>query len=262
MGVYERFSLAGKVAVVTGGGRGIGRAIALAFAEAGADVAVMARRQADVDTVAAEIAFAGRRSLGIAGDLTLERTIPDALDRVIAELGGLHIMVNNAGGNPDGLAHPVAEMSLEKWDELLAHNMRHKFWGSNQAARRMGEGGRIINVVSRAVAVATPGSGAYAAGNAGIVAMSKTMAVELGPRKITVNCIAPGVVETNYLKAHAAVRLGLTDLTPEGLQAFQPFAAPAGRIGQPDDIAAAALYLASPAAEWITGECIMVSGGR
>ena len=138
MGVYERFSLAGKVAVVTGGGRGIGRAIALAFAEAGADVAVMARRQADVDTVAAEIAFAGRRSLGIAGDLTLERTIPDALDRVIAELGGLHIMVNNAGGNPDGLAHPVAEMSLEKWDELLAHNMRHKFWGSNQAARRMG----------------------------------------------------------------------------------------------------------------------------
>lgn len=262
MGVYEKFSLAGRVAVVTGGGRGIGRAIALAFAEAGADVAVMARRQPDVDAVAAEIAAMGRRSLAITGDLTLDRTIPDALDRVIAELGGLHIMVNNAGGNPDGLAHPVAEMSLEKWDELLAHNMRHKFWGSSQAARRMGEGGRIINVVSRAVVSATPGSGAYAAGNAGIVAMSKTMAVELGPRKITVNCIAPGVVETDYLKAHAAVRLGLTDLTPEGLQAFQPFAAPVGRIGRPDDIAAAALYLAAPASEWITGECIMVSGGR
>lgn len=262
MGVYEKFSLAGKIAVVTGGGRGIGRAIALAFAEAGADVAVMARREPDVDSVAAEIRAMGRRSLGIAGDLTLERTIPEALDRVIAELGGLHIMVNNAGGNPDGLAHPVAEMSLRKWDELLAHNMRHKFWGSSQAARRMGEGGRIINVVSRAVSVATPGSGAYAAGNAGIVAMTKTMSVEIAPRKITVNCIAPGVVETDYLKAHAEVRLGLTDLTPEGLQAFQPFAAPLGRIGRPEDIAAAALYLASPAAEWITGECIMVSGGR
>ncbi|MGE0667857.1 MAG: SDR family NAD(P)-dependent oxidoreductase [Sphingomonadales bacterium] len=255
MGIYEQFSLKHKVAVVTGAGRGIGRGIAIAFAEAGADVAVIARRQADLDEVVGVVESLGCRGLAIACDVTEGTAIPDALDRVVTTFGQLDIMVNNAGGNPDRKAVPVAETSLERWDDVLSLNMRHKFWGASNAARRMLDGGRIINVVSRAAYAPTPGFAAYAAGNAGIISMSVTMAIELAPRGITVNCIAPGAVYTDLVK-------GSRPGTAEEMQASTTLAAPLGRLGKPEDIAAAALYLASPAAEWITGQCIRVSGGR
>ena len=129
MGMHERFRLDGKVAVVTGGGRGIGKGIAIAFAECGADVAVIARRQADVDDVAKEIKALGRKSLAISADVMDWTAIPKALDRVVAELGGLDIMVNNAGGNLDRKMYPLPEIPLEKWDEQIDLNMKTKFWG-------------------------------------------------------------------------------------------------------------------------------------
>lgn len=254
MAMLDRFRLDGKVALVTGGGKGIGRGIALALAECGADVAVLARRQDDVDAVAAEIRQRGRRGLAISGDVLDDTVIPAALDRVIAELGSIDIMVNNAGGNLDRKQHPLPEITLQKWDEQISLNLRHKFYGSQQAAIRMKDGGRIINVVSVAALRASPAYGAYSTGNAGVIAMTRTLAVELGPRKITVNCIAPGVVFTEMLSESMRMDEAAVD------KAFMA-SIPLGRVGNPDDTAAAAVFFASPAAEWTTGQCITVAGG-
>ena len=254
MGMYERFRLDGKVALVTGGGKGIGRGIALAFAECGADVAVLARRQADIDSVADEIRQRGRRALAIVGDVMDDAVIPAALDQVVTELGAIDIMVNNAGGNLDRKQHPLPGITLQKWDEQISLNLRHKFLGSQQAALRMKDGGRIINIVSVAALRATPGYGAYSTANHGVIAMSRTLAVELGPRRITVNCIAPGVVFTEMLAE--SLRL---DEAAAGT-AFSG-SIPLGRLGHPDDVAAAAVFFASQAAEWTTGQCLSVAGG-
>ncbi len=253
--MYDRFRLDGKVALVTGGGRGIGRGIALALAECGADVAVLARRQADVDAVAREIEDRGRRGLALTGDVMKTETIPDALDKVVAHFGHLDIMVNNAGGNTDRRGYALDEITLEKWDEQITLNMRHKFQGSQQAAKRMRDGGRIVNIVSIAALRPYPGFGAYGSGNAGIIAMSRTLAVELAPRRITVNCIAPGEIYTDLLTES----LGWDQKTA---QDYADAAIPLGRIGYPEDIAAATVFFASPAAEWTTGQWLEISGGR
>jgi 7-alpha-hydroxysteroid dehydrogenase len=254
MGMHDRFRLDGKVALITGGGKGIGRGIAHAFAECGADVAVLARRQADVDAVKAEVEALGRRSIAIAGDVMDDAVLPAALDRVMTELGGIDIMVNNAGGNLDRLQHPLPDITLQKWDEQLSLNLRHKFYGSQQAAKRMKRGGRIINIVSVAALRPSPGFGAYSTANSGTIAMTKTMAVELGERGITVNCIAPGVVFTEMLAETLRVEEDAAGKMFSGT-------IPLGRMGTPDDVAAAAVFFASPAAEWTTGQCISVSGG-
>jgi 7-alpha-hydroxysteroid dehydrogenase len=254
MGMYEQFRLDGKAALVTGGGRGIGRGIALALAECGADVAVLARRQTDVDAVAKEVEKRGRRGLGIAGDVMDDSVIPQALDRVVRELGHIDIMVNNAGGNLDRKQHPLPQITLQKWDEQIALNMRHKFFGSQQAAMRMTNGGRIINIISIAALQPSPGFGAYSAANNGIIAMTRTLAAELGPLGITVNCIAPGAVFTDLFEESFHVTKDEAD------KMFLP-SIPVGRIGTPEDIAAAAIFFASPAAEWTTGQWLAVAGG-
>jgi 7-alpha-hydroxysteroid dehydrogenase len=254
MNMYERFRLDGKVALVTGGGKGIGRGIALAFADCGADVAVLARRQADLDEVAGEIRRRGRRALTICGDVLDDAVIPAALDRVVAELGGVDIMVNNAGGNLDRKAHPLPIITHQKWDEQISLNLRHKFFGSQQAAQRMKTGGRIINIASVAALSATPGYGAYSTANLGVVAMTRTLAVELGPRGITVNCIAPGIIFTEMLSQSF-------NLNKAEVESAFDATIPVGRIGTPEDAAAAAVFFASPAAEWTTGQCLSVAGG-
>ncbi len=255
MGLHEQFRLDGKVAVVTGGGRGIGRGIAHGLAECGADVVVIARRQADVDAVAQEIRDRGQRGLGISADVMQWDQIPAALDRVVDEFGSLDIMVNNAGGNLDNQMHALPDITLDKFDEQLHLNMKTKFWGAQQAAKRMSDGGRIISIISIAAHKPAPGFGVYSAANMGMIAMTRTLAVELAPRKITVNCIAPGIVVTDML---------INTMKIERAQAESMLAEqiPLGRTGLPSDCAAAAVFFASPAAQWITGQFIDVAGGQ
>ena len=183
-----------------------------------------------------------------------DAVIPSALGRVVAELGAIDIMVNNAGGNLDRKQHPLTEITHQKWDEQISLNLRHKFFGSQQAAARMKNGGRIINIVSIAALRPTPGFGAYSTANNGVIAMTRTLAVEVGGRGITVNCIAPGTVFTEMLAETLHVEEDVAE------KMFGP-SIPMGRVGNPADIAAAAVFFASPAAEWTTGQCISVSGG-
>lgn len=255
MGLYENFRLDGQVAVVTGGGRGIGRGIALGFADCGADVVVVARRQADVDAVAKEIEARGQRGLGISADVMDWDQIPQVLDRVVSEFGGLDIMVNNAGGTLDNKMYALPDISIEKFDEQLHLNMKTKFWGSQQAAMRMNDGGSIINIISIAAHKPSPGFGVYSAANMGMISMTRTLAVELAPRGITVNCLAPGIIVTDML-------VDTMKISREEAHATFSELIPLGRTGTPEDCAAAAVFFASPAARWITGQFIDVAGGQ
>jgi 7-alpha-hydroxysteroid dehydrogenase len=252
-GILDRFKLDGQVAVVTGSGRGIGRGIALALAEAGADVVVTARRTHELEAVADQIRSRGRRVVVHPGDL---RTgLSDELaDRAVAELGRLDIWVNNAGGSDETSVQPLATTPDETFRSFLDLNLFAAFQGARAAAKHVSEGGSIINIASGAGMRAAPNTGAYGAAKAGLLNLTFTMAAELAPRRIRVNAISPGMIPTEAF--FEVLRFTENDLPRLASHV------PLGRLGTPEDIGAAVVFLASPAASWITGQNLLISGGR
>ena len=248
----QLFDLHGDVAVVTGAGRGIGEGIAITLADAGAAVVCAARRGDEVERVAAAIRDGGGRAIAVATDVTDRRAVDALAAAAVAEFGGLDIWVNNAGGSP--IQSPLVELDEQEWDATLRLNLTAVWVCTTIAAHHMGDGGRIVNISSRAAVTPIPGSGHYAAAKAAVNSLTQTFAKELGPR-IRVNCIMPGAVPTEIM-------MTALKLTDEQLPALERrLRLPAGRLGTPADLGAAVLYFVSPAASWVTGQILAVDGG-
>lgn len=257
MGILDRFRLDGEVAVVTGAGKGIGRAIAVALAEAGADVALASRTQADLDAVAEEIRALGRRALPLATDATSSAALETLAERTVAELGKLSIWVNNAGGIPDGTPRYLTRTPEDNFDAQIALNLKAVWMGATVAARHMAaDGGSIVNISSRASYGPQVKNGPYGASKAAVNSLTATLAVEAAP-KIRVNAVAPGPVPTENFDECMG-----TDTEEKREKLLEMIGIPMGRYGDPEDIAAAVVYMASPAASWVTGQCLFVTGGR
>lgn len=254
-GVLDRFAVSDGVAVVTGASRGIGAAIAVSLAEVGSDVVVTARRADELDAVAERIRAFGRRALAVPGDITEPGFVDRLADTAAAEMGKLTHWISNAGGTDDRTPRPLGDLSDEQWDHQLGLNLTAVFSGARAAARVMSDGGSIINISSRAARRGAPNNGPYAAAKAGVDSLTRTLARELGPRRIRVNGVAPGPVPTE-------VFMEFFDATDDDLPRIaQERGIALGRLGTVDDIANAVVFLASPAASWITGETILVDGG-
>lgn len=241
--------LANQVAVVTGAGRGIGRAIALKFAAEGADIACVSRTAENSEKVAREVRALGRQAWAYAVDVADASAVAAAAEKILADAGRVDILVNNAGVTRDTL---LLRMSDADWDTVLDTNLKGAFLFTKALARSFikQRSGRIINVSSVVGLIGNAGQCNYAASKAGLIGFTKSVAREVASRGITVNALAPGFVETDMTAALKEDRRG------ELLKQI-----PLGCLGQPDDIAAAALYLASPAARYVTGQVLTVDGG-
>lgn len=238
--------LTGKTALVTGSTRGIGRSVAQALAESGARVAVVGRNLEKAQAVAAEV---GHGSIGFACDVSNTGEVTALIADVEKAFGGIDILVNNAGLTRDNL---VMRLKDEDWDDVMNANLRGAFAAIRAAARGMMKkrSGRIINMASVVGLNGNKGQANYAASKAGLIALTKSVAKELGSRNILVNAIAPGFIETEMTDA----------MTPEARSALTGMI-PLERLGRTDDIAAAVVFLASDYASYITGQVLVVDGG-
>lgn len=241
------FMLDGKVALITGGKRGIGRNIALTYAEAGADVAVCGRTLAEIEKVAEEVRSVGCRALAIKTDVSVKSEVDSMVEQVVEELGTLDILVNNAVVYSPG---PIVDLAEEVWDQTLDIGLKGYFLCAQAASRVMIEkqSGSIINMVSTAGIRPTGRQGAYSVIKAGCEMLAKLLAVELAEYNIRVNALAPTVVKT--------------ELT--NVEIFRGFVKqlPLGRLTEMEELSAAALFLASDAASYISGHTLVVDGGR
>jgi NAD(P)-dependent dehydrogenase (short-subunit alcohol dehydrogenase family) len=247
--VRHLLDFTGRVALVTGAGSGLGGAIALRFAEAGARVAAHYRASRTGAEALAERIGAGR-AIAIGGDLTKEPDARALVARTVDAFGRLDVLVNNAGAYPMA---GILDMTPDQWDEVIAANLTSVFLGTQAAARQMvaqGGGGALVNVTSIEADNPAPAHSHYNAAKAGAAMHTRAAAQELGPHGIRVNAVAPGLIW----------REGLEEAWPDGVARFLE-AAPLGRLGRPEDVADACLFLASPAARWITGASLTVDGG-
>ena len=249
--MMEAFDLTGRVAVVTGGGQGIGEGIAKNFAEAGAAVVVAARSVDRIERVAREIVASGGQAIAVPTDVTDRAALVALADAATKEFGDLHVWVNNAGGSP--VQSPLADLSDDDWDTCLALNLTAVWKASMIAAERMTDGSVIINISSPAGDRGVPGSGHYAAAKAGVNSLPKTLSLELAPA-IRVNGISPGFVPT-------AVMMTALSTDEEALEKMAQKRIPLRRLGTPNDMGSTAVYLASDAGSWMTGQTLIVAGG-
>jgi len=242
-------SLAGKVAIVTGASRGIGRAIALRLSQEGASVVVnYARGVQQAKDVVSAIEAAGGKALAVQADVRKTAEIRDLFDRTQETYSQIDILVNNAGVT---LTKPVAEVTEAEFDNIFAINVKGTFFACQEAAKRMAEGGRIVNFSSSTTAMLLPTYGVYVATKGAVEQLTRSLAKELGDREITVNVISPGPTDTE---------LFTVGKTAEEIQRFTQMTA-LGRLGKVEDIADVTAFLCSEQARWITGQNIRVNGG-
>jgi len=246
------FDLTGRVAVVTGGNGGIGRGIALGLAQAGAAVAILGRNEEKSQRVLAELKSIGVPSIAIKIDVTNRPTLEPALNKVVSELGGIDILVNNAGNA--SLSGGILNEKPEDWDNVIETQLNAVFLLSKLAAPFMisRKGGKIINIGSMYSFFGSALIPSYSAAKGAIIQLTKSMAIELAPHNIQVNAIAPGWIETEMTAPVHSMPQFYDEII---------LRTPAGRMGEPDEIAGTAVYLASRASDFVTGDTIRVDGG-
>lgn len=248
----NKFALPNKVALVTGASRGIGKSIALAMADAGADVILVSRKLPDLEIVADEIRKKGRKALPLAANVRNLPEIEVLVKKAIAEFGRIDILVNNAASNP--VFGSVFSVDEKLWDVVIGLNLKGYFFTSQAVGKFMREhgGGTIINVASESGIRPALGLGVYSVSKAGVIMLTQVLAQEWGQYKIRVNAVCPGLTRTKFAEVQWSDPKRLSEI--ENNLAL-------GRIGEPEDMAGAAVFLASDAANYITGQDILVDGG-
>jgi NAD(P)-dependent dehydrogenase (short-subunit alcohol dehydrogenase family) len=244
--------LQGKTALITGAASGMGRAMALLFAEEGADVAICDVNRQGLESTAEAVRKKGHQVLAIEADVSEPAEVEAMVNRVLQKLGGVHILVNNAGV---GIGGPAEELPIETWDKVVKINLRSQFLCSQKVGRWMigHGGGRILNIASIGAIEGAPTCAGYGPSKAGIISMTRVLAVEWAKHNIRVNCIAPGAIMTPMLEGSVA----------SGQRTLEDYKnrTPLGRIGQPEEIARAAVFLVSDDSSFITGVTLPVDGG-
>jgi 3-oxoacyl-[acyl-carrier protein] reductase len=244
-----RGELSGRVSLVTGASKGIGRAVALALADRGSDLALASRHRETLEAVAAECGRRGIRTRAIVMDVADAASVRAGISETLAELGRIDHLVNNAGVTGDGL---LLRMKREEWDRVIQVNLSGAFEVTRSVLPAMVKAryGRIVNISSVVALMGNPGQANYCAAKAGLIGFTKSLAREVASRQITVNAVAPGFIDTEMTRAIAEpAREKMTGLIP------------LGRLGTPEDIAAAVAFLLGPGAAYVTGEVLNVSGG-
>lgn len=248
-----KISLDGRVALVTGGSRGIGRSIAIALAEAGANVAVAARKLESLEESVAAVNATGQKGIAVPTNVRDTDALQNLVDETKKQLGRVDILVNNAATNP--VFGPIANVDERAWDTVMNTNVRSAFFLSKmvrEAIKEHGEGGAIINVSSTGGFRASGGLGAYSVSKAAIIMLTQVCAKEWGVDGIRVNCIAPGLIKTEFSRA-----LWDNEERLKGSMAQSPLR----RIGEPDEMAGAVVYFASDASSFTTGQTLILDGG-
>ncbi len=257
MPILELFNLKDDVAVVTGAGKGIGKGIAIALAEAGSNVVLASRTENDLNEVQKEIKKLGREAIVVPVDVTNPNSFEDLSEKALKEFGKISTWVNNAGGLPDGTPRYLTKTSFEEFEAQINLNFTAVFNGSVTAAKKMQEGGAIINISSSSSKNMQGNlkNGPYGASKAAVNSLTATLALELAP-KIRVNAIAPGPIPTENFKDSMNMH---TEEREKELKKYIPI--PLKRWGSPEDIGAAVVFMASNASSWVTGQCLFVDGG-